>query len=140
MTGLWIRLRDNGPTVTMARVVITPKGREILEQRDYAAEFFVRSLEDLRREAAAIEHDCEFNDVDLAPAERRENNRAINRSRTLNDIADLRDPSYAHSTLLDDDIRYDYVRCATCGETHQRIDFRGNPHAFFCPNPKEANG
>lgn len=35
-----------------------------------------------------------------------------------------------------DDPRYAHVRCATCGETHQRIDFYGNPHAAYCADPQ----
>ena len=30
------------------------------------------------------------------------------------------------------DRRYEVVRCDKCGNTFQRIDFRGAPHAFFC--------
>jgi len=37
------------------------------------------------------------------------------------------------------DKQYEHVRCATCGYTYQRIDFRSAFHsAFLCPNPKEA--
>jgi hypothetical protein len=36
------------------------------------------------------------------------------------------------------DWQYEYIQCETCGERHQRIDFFGNPHAFFCADPKSA--
>lgn len=36
-----------------------------------------------------------------------------------------------------DDPRYEYVACPTCGETWQRIDFRGAPHTFLCADPQE---
>jgi hypothetical protein len=34
--------------------------------------------------------------------------------------------------------RYEHVKCATCGATYQRIDFRSALHAIPCTNPKEA--
>jgi hypothetical protein len=35
----------------------------------------------------------------------------------------------------DHDPRYDYVTCLTCGERHQRIDFRALVHTDRCPRP-----
>jgi hypothetical protein len=44
----------------------------------------------------------------------------------------------AMTNQTENDPRYEYVKCATCGEVIQQIDFRGNPHAAYCANPKEV--
>ena len=38
------------------------------------------------------------------------------------------------------DVRYEPVHCAKCGNSYQMIDFHGNPHAWFCggePRPAD---
>jgi hypothetical protein len=32
-------------------------------------------------------------------------------------------------------MRYAYVKCATCGKTWQRIDFKCAAHTYSCDNP-----
>jgi hypothetical protein len=33
---------------------------------------------------------------------------------------------------MERDIRYEFVRCEKCGRSIQLMDFRGNPHQWFC--------
>ena len=56
------------------------------------------------------------------------------------------DKAYEESLALDEayaqadafDIRYEHVRCTTCGQNWQRIDWRCAAHTFFCTNPVEG--
>lgn len=58
--------------------------------------------------------------------------------RQLRDLINAANHRAAGHDVRDHDARYDYVACAGCGETYQRIDFRGNPHAAICHDVREV--
>ena len=50
--------------------------------------------------------------------------------------AEALDRAYAEAEAFD--ARYERVRCVTCGQHWQRIDWGSVGHAYFCPNPVEG--
>lgn len=47
--------------------------------------------------------------------------------------ADALDAAYASAEVFDR--RYERVKCATCGQVWQRIDWGSAGHVYFCPSP-----